>query len=195
MYASLVGSLMYAALGTRPDIMFAVVALSRYNTKATEAHWNAGKRVLRYLKDLRLLVSCIRLLILCYVIRMRTGLVTTRTDALLVGTVSCCLVGLWSWQSKKQDTVALSSTEAEYMAVTPAAKELIWLDRLLADFKIVLPKPLQLFEDNQACIALSKNPELHKTSKHIAIRHHFIRQHCQRWIGQTGVLPYQGHGC
>ena len=81
-----------------------------------------------------------------------------------------------SWQSKKQPTVALSSTEAEYMALTQAAKEAIWLQGLLSELGIKETRPTTILEDNQGCIALAKNPTSHARTKHIDIRHHFIRE-------------------
>ena len=81
-----------------------------------------------------------------------------------------------SWQSKRQPTVALSSTEAEYMALTQAAKEALWLQGLLSEFGIKKTRPTTILEDNQGCIALAKNPTSHARTKHIDIRHHFIRE-------------------
>lgn len=176
-YASLVGSLMYAALGTRPDILFSVVALSRFNTKATEAHWTAAKRVLRYLKahpQTGILYNT-NTDFSCY---SDADWATDHSDRKSIGGYCFMLCGgAISWKSKKQDTVALSSTEAEYLALSPAVKEIIWLDRLLVELSSAVPKPITLYEDNNACIALSKNPEFHERTKHIDIRFHFIRKH------------------
>ena len=78
------------------------------------------------------------------------------------------------WGSKKQETVALSTTEAEYVAASEAAKNVIWLTRLFAELSDNLPCPV-LQVDNVSAIRLAKNPEFHKRTKHVDIRHHFIR--------------------
>ena len=80
-----------------------------------------------------------------------------------------------TWKSKLQPTVALSSTEAEYMALTLAAQEAISLRTLFAELTGI-DEPVQLFGDNKSSIALSENPTSHQATKHIAIRHHFVRE-------------------
>ena len=84
--------------------------------------------------------------------------------------------GAISWSSKHQATVALSSTEAEYMALIQATKEAIWLRSLLAELNYTQERPTTLFEDNQSAIALARNPVHHARSKHIDIQHHFVRE-------------------
>jgi hypothetical protein len=82
-----------------------------------------------------------------------------------------------SWRSTKQRTVALSTTEAEYMALSETTQEAVWLKRLLEDLQQRDQNiPVSLFGDNQGSIALTKNPEYHRRTKHIDIRHHFIRE-------------------
>jgi hypothetical protein len=83
-----------------------------------------------------------------------------------------------SWSRKKQATLALSSTEAEYMSLTQATKQAIWLHFLLSEIMDRQDKKLPsitIFADNQGCIALAHNPENHASSKHIHIQHHFVR--------------------
>ncbi|TPX55785.1 DNA-directed DNA polymerase [Powellomyces hirtus] len=84
--------------------------------------------------------------------------------------------GIVDWQSKRQPTVALSSTEAEYMALPQACKEAIWLRQLLIELGYPQGLPCKIYEDNQGCIALARNPTNHARTKHIDIRHHFIRE-------------------
>ena len=85
--------------------------------------------------------------------------------------------GAVSWSSKKQRTVALSSTEAEYMAATQATKEAIWFRRLLKEIGYFTSNiPTTIFADNQGCIALAKNLAYHARTKHIDVQHHFIRE-------------------
>jgi hypothetical protein len=81
-----------------------------------------------------------------------------------------------SWSSKKQTSVALSSTEAEYIAGTHAAKELIWLKELLARLDLATNSPTTLLMDNQSAIAIAKNPAFHKRTKHIEVRYHFLKK-------------------
>jgi hypothetical protein len=80
-----------------------------------------------------------------------------------------------SWSSKKQTSVALSSTEAEYIAAAHATKEVIWLRRLLIELGLDLDSPTVLHVDNQSAIAIARNPEFHDRTKHIEVRHHFLR--------------------
>ena len=84
--------------------------------------------------------------------------------------------GAVSWISQKQATVALSTAEAEYIALGSATQEAIWLCRLMTDLNINQAKPMVIREDNQGAIAMAKNPVGHKRTKHIDIKHHFIRE-------------------
>ena len=79
------------------------------------------------------------------------------------------------WSSKKQRTVALSSAEAEYIAATDAACEAVWLRRIFVDLKQEQKKPTIIYCDNMSAIAMTKNPVFHARTKHIELRHHFIR--------------------
>ena len=83
--------------------------------------------------------------------------------------------GVITWSSKKQAVVALSTTEAEYIALSAAAQEAAWLQKLLLDLRMP-PQPLIIMEDNQGAIALANNPIGHSRTKHIDIRFHFIRE-------------------
>lgn len=111
------------------------------------------------------------------------------------------------WGSKKQDIVALSTTEAEYIAATTAACQAVWLKRLLSDLEIVVYNPVTIWCDNQSAISIAKHPTLHGRTKHIDIRYHFIRgliadgvitlQHCDT-LNQvadifTKALPVEKH--
>ena len=81
-----------------------------------------------------------------------------------------------SWRSKKQSCVALSAAEAEYMALSSAAQEAVWLRELCKDLNSELTNPTVIFENNQAAIKMAKNPQYHGRSKHISIKYHFIRE-------------------
>ena len=80
-----------------------------------------------------------------------------------------------SWSLKKQPSIALSSTEGEYMAILHATKEAIWIQQFLRDIRFPLPDPSTILVDNQGAIALATNPTFHARTKHIGVRHHFIR--------------------
>jgi hypothetical protein len=80
-----------------------------------------------------------------------------------------------SWKSKRQHTVATSSTEAEYMALYAASQEAVWLRRLLKDLQVISNKPTKIWQDNQGTIALAKNPMFHARTKHIDIKYHYTR--------------------
>ena len=101
---------------------------------------------------------------------------------------------LFLWQSRKQSIVALSSTEAEYIAAATAVKELIWLQSIISELKYTLRLPSILYSDNQSCIALSENPKHHDRSKHIDLRYHFLREKVQSQLLQlmfisTATMP------
>ena len=92
-----------------------------------------------------------------------------------------------SWNSKKQICVALSTAEAEYIALAKAAQESIWLQRLLSDMGEHLTNPMMIFEDNQSTIAMTKNSQFHGRAKHIDIKFHFIREQV---MAKTVELKY-----
>jgi hypothetical protein len=85
-------------------------------------------------------------------------------------------VGAVSWNHKRQPTIVLSTTEAEYMATSQCTKHAIWLRKLMADVGLVQDGATSIMCDNQGCIALAKNPTHHSHRKHIDIQHHFIRE-------------------
>lgn len=176
-YRELVGALLYLSITTRPDIAHAASLLSQYNDRFGKAHWTAAKRVLRYLKG-----------------SAQLGIVFGRQKGPLTGFVDADWAGsvddrrsftgytfVWNggaiaWESKKQRTVALSSTESEYMALGEAAKEAIYLTRFLSEFGIRNPKSVELFNDNLGAQKLAENPLFHGRTKHIDVRHHFVRE-------------------
>ena len=192
-YQSAVGSLMYAMLGTRPDIAYAVSAVSRYASNPNSSHWTAVKRIFRYLRhslDLRLTFSGPLQPLVGYTDADWAGDKDTRrsTSGYIFNLGSAAI----SWSSKRQATVALSTCEAEYMGQTQAAKEAIWLSGLLDELKSpgmtnALPAvgapayclAVTIFCDNQGAQALARNPTSHARSKHIDIQQHFVRDKVQ----------------
>jgi hypothetical protein len=175
-YRQAIGALMYASVATRPDIAYAVAFLAQFVQNPGRAHWNAVKHVFRYLKG-------------------------TRAMRLVLGGGAPTLVGYsdadWaqnydrhsfsayvfffaggaiSWSSRKQRVVALSSTEAELIAVTEASKEGLWSRRFIAEIADTTLPPTVLYCDNQSALALCEDTGFHTRTKHIDVRYYFIRE-------------------
>jgi hypothetical protein len=177
-YRSIVGTLMYLATRTRPDIAFATGAVARYCSKPNASHWVALKRILRYLKGTMMsgiqYSSSGKAKLIGYSDSDWAGSQDDRRST--SGYVFVLGGGPISWKSQKQRVVALSTAEAEYIALSAAAQEAVWLRRLLSDFGCDEQGPTLINEDNQPSMAMAKNPEHHGRAKHIAIRYHFIRE-------------------
>ena len=94
-----------------------------------------------------------------------------------------------TWRSKKQSCVALSTAEAEYMALSSAAQEALWLRQLTAELRSPPATATTIFEDNQSAIAMKKNPQFHGHAKHIAIKYHFIREQVQNGTIKLKYCP------
>lgn len=182
-YREGVGMCMYIAVTTRPDIAYAVHRLAQYMSNPGRPHWEALKRLVRYLMGTR--ESW-----LTY--GSDTSGLAGYTDAdwgssddtrhSVCGYVYTFDGGAISWSAKKQNVVALSSTEAEYIGITHAAKEAIWLRALLGD--LIDPSfathAVRLYSDNKSAMDLARNNAFHSRTKHIAIRYHFIREAVER---------------
>lgn len=190
-YQKRVGSLMYLMTGTRPDLAFAVSKLSQFCHDPTVRHANALNRVLRY-------VSGTVNHGLCFrsegspVIYSDSAYGDDKNDrkstyghALLYGQAAC------TWTSKKQRGVATSTTEAEYVALTEAAKTIVWTTRWLQEvLQRDLPNgPIRLLGDNKGSLALVKNPEHHQRTKHIDIQYHYVRQVYEDGLLQADYVP------
>ena len=182
-YARLIGQLMYLMRGSRPDICFVVTRLSRYVARPAERHWKCGLQVLRYLKGTRELGTMysgqnVGQLLMGYVDSDYAGDRTDRKST--YGSVFMLCGGPVAWTSKKQASVSTSTTEAEYVALCQGSKEAVWLRKLLQEtgFPQFLGESLgiQMYSDNQSCIALAENPENHSRSKHIDVQYHYSRQ-------------------
>ena len=170
---------MYLAVSTRPDIAYAVSSLSQFNQNPGKAHWISAKRILRYLKGTQhfgLLFTKNGKNLHGYVDADWGAAVDDRRS--YTGFVFKLANSAISWESRKQRTVALSSTEAEYMALTEAAKETTYLRCFLKEVGILSSdaKPTNVFCDNQGAQELMRNPVHHARSKHIDIRHHYVRE-------------------
>jgi hypothetical protein len=193
-YRSLVGALLYAANTTRVDIAHVVGILSRHVAAPSQHHLNAAKHCLRYLKGTAKHgmifgvqnFSTTNTNIDLQSTKMKDHVITAYTDSnwggcladrkSTTGTLVKYNGNTISWLSKKQTTVATSSTEAEYVALGTATKEVLWYKMW---FKEVFGVDLvpTIFGDNQSSIHLSKHDSSHQRTKHIDITHHFVRDH------------------
>ena len=159
MYQSMVGSLFHAARATRPDIAHAVGTVSKFNSTPTEVHMKASKWIFHYLKgtvDLSLRYHATGEKLYGYSDADWASDADDRYST--SGNVLLMAGGAISWLSQKQTTVALSTAEAEYMALGSATQETIWLRHLLSDLQVNTDYPTEIFEDNQGAIAMAKNP-------------------------------------
>jgi hypothetical protein len=179
-YMSIVGSLLYLSLCMRPDIAFSVNSVSRFSQNPGYKHWIASKRILRYLKGtakLGLKYSNNRnddsITLTAYCDADWAGDIDDRKSTTgFVIKINDCTV---HWGSKRQTTVALSSAEAEYMSISQTAAELKWFISFSTELNLLTNKTAVLFCDNQSAIAISENDKSHNRTKHIDIRHHFVR--------------------
>ena len=182
-YQMAIGCLTYATSISRPDIAAAVNVLSKFMPKPGKEHWQGIKRVLRYIQG-----------------TLNYGLMFTAdgTDPTLIGYSDADWGGdastrrsttgyvfqiqnnTISWCSKRQASVARSTTEAEYMALSLACQEGIWLRRLLSDVQLRQRDASTIFEDNKGAIELAKNPKFHNRTKHIDISYHFVREQVEQ---------------
>jgi transposase InsO family protein len=181
-YQSLISSLLYVQIGTRPDISFAVSRLAQYAANPSPQHLRLATYVLSYLlgtADMRI----------CYDGAKGTGL-HGYTDSSLgdqtddrhstSGYVFLLMNGAISWSSRKQRTVAQNTTEAEYMAMTDAANQAAWYRSFLSELGYSVDDPIPLHGDNKGAIDLALNPVTGRRSKHIDIKHHVIRGYIEK---------------
>jgi hypothetical protein len=176
-YQQVVESLMYAMLCTQTDLAYPISVLSQHMANPNMEHWMAVKRIFRYLQG---------------TLQMKLQFGATPSKEVLgycdvdwggdledrrstTGFVFMIGGGAISWSSKRQPTIALSTTEAEYMANTQATKEAIWITKLMMDLGYMEEKKMMVIRcDNQGAISLTKNPTHHARTKHIDVQHHFV---------------------
>jgi len=190
-YLSLVGSLIYLSVVSRPDIAYAVGKAGQAMSNPTQEDWTAAKRILRYLKENPKLGPC-------YSSDGNSELIgysdsdwggDQKTRKSTSGYVFIYAGAAISWSSKKQATVALSSTEAEYIAACSAAQEAIYLRALLKDMGEEQTGPTIIFQDNQGTISMEHNKVSNKRTKHIDIKYHYIREMVDRKQISTTYVP------
>ena len=173
-YHEATGSLMYAALGTCPDIAFAVQTISCFSTKPGPAHWEAVKWVFHYLKgkaNLWLLYGMTKMKLTGYT--NADGSMAEDRHA-ISGHAFLTHGSTVSWSTKRQEIITLSNTKAEYMAITHTMKEALWIWLLILQLFELKLDLTTLFSDKQSAIELTKDHQYHVQSKHIDIHFHFI---------------------
>lgn len=180
-YSGVVGSLMYATVMTRPDISYSVSVLTQYMQKPHKKHVIAAKRVLRYLRgtvDLGLTLGpgSIKSPELGPAYSDSDWAAEKQGRKSRTGFMIKVAGGAVDWGSHKQSVVALSSSEAEYVAAATATREVIWLRGLLKEVGMEQDAPTELRVDNQTAIAIVNSPTKQSDrTKHIDVRHHFVR--------------------
>jgi hypothetical protein len=187
-YRSMIGSLLYLC-ASRPDIMLAVCMWARFQADPKEVHLRAVKRILRYLvyspkfglwypkgSTFDLIGYSDADWVGCKIDRKSTS-----------GTCQFLGISLVSWASKKQNVVALSTAEAEYIAAGHCCAQLLWMRQTLRDYGYKLTK-VPLLCDNESAIRMADNLVKHSRTKHIVIRYHFLRDHQQRGISRLHML-------
>jgi hypothetical protein len=192
-YRECVGALMFAACAARPDIATAVGRCARHVETPTADDIAAVKRVLRYLQGTR-----------SHGIRFSKAAPEAAQPTLIAfadadwanssdrKSTSGCLIqygGAVLWGSRRQKCVALSSTEAEFIAASHAVQQVMWLRQLLRDLGIPQHSPTTMFEDNQSCIKMVENESLSQRSKHIDIKYRFIQDEQKKGTVALRYIP------
>nr|GFA52144.1 copia protein [Tanacetum cinerariifolium] len=181
-FRNMVGSLMYLT-ASRPDLVFVVFMCARYQAKPTKKHIEALKQVFRYLKrtinwglwypkDTVMALTA-------YADADHASCQDTRRST--SGSAQFLGDNLVSWSSKKQKSIAISTTEAEYIAMSGCCAQILWMRSQLTDYVFDFNK-IPLYCDNRSAIALCCNNVQHSRSKHIDICHHFIREQVERGV-------------
>ena len=181
-YRSMIGSLMYLT-ASRPDLLFAVCMCARYQSRPTKRHLEAVKRVFRYLKGTTHMglwyPKDTAMALTAYSDADHAGCQDTRRST--SGGAQFLGEKLVSWSTKKQLSTSISSTEAEYIAMSSCCAQILWMRSQLTDYGYDFTK-IPMYCDNKSAIALSCNNVQHSRSKHIDIRHHFIREQVEKGI-------------
>ena len=189
----MIGCCAYAAVSTRPDIQEATNRISRFVSNPGHEHWSAAKRILKYLCGTKSIGITFRKT------EHQNCILTGNCDSDWAGDVDTrrsTTAYIFrvngapvSWSSKLQQTVALSSVEAEYMAASSATQEAIHLRNILEALGQSQPESTTIYCDNQGSIHLTQNPIAHGRTKHIDIRVHFVREMCERKVVHFKYIP------
>ena len=193
-YANIVGSIMYIMICTRPNVAHAISVASRYMSNHGKEHWNALKWILKYLKgsvdvglhfggggwsrgDVALRGYCDS--------DYAANLDNMKSQSGYIFTLYGTTI---SWKPNLQSVVALSTTEAEYISLTEAAKEALWLQGILQDFDIQ-QDGVEILCDSNSTICLAKHQMFHERSKHVDVRRHFIRDEVKKGMIKVVKVP------
>jgi len=178
--------LLYVSTNSRPDISSSVSILSQKVCNPTKTDLNEVKRIIRYLaktKDSKLRLSnqkSDKTLEFYSDANWAEDRIDRKSNSGYIGFV---LGGTVSWACRKQLSVTLSSTEAEYVALAETTQELIWLKRLCQDFSINIQSPVTIFADNQSAIKMISNHNFSNRTKHIETKYHFIKD-----VKEQGII-------
>jgi hypothetical protein len=187
-YRNLLGSLLWLARGTRPDISFAVGYLSQFCHSYGEEHFNAARRVLKYLiatKDRTLVLPKINHKVLTITAYSDSDWAGDKDDRhSMTGTVILLNGAPIVWSARKQGIVTTSSTEAEYVALSETTKDVLYVNNLLNEFTTVA-KPTYIFVDNSGAIAIASKNINNQRTKHIDVRYHHVRDWVQSKVVQV----------
>ena len=177
-YQEAMGSILYCAMATRPDISYAMSVLGKYSSQPRKEHWTAIKRVLRYLNGTRghglLYRKVHRPGLVCYTDSDWAGDQQNRRPT--SGMITFISNEPVSFKAQQQPIVAISTTEAEYVSSTLGVIDIIWLQGFIKELGVDINQVPQLLCDNQSALKLIKNPEFHPRTKHIDIQYHFARE-------------------
>jgi hypothetical protein len=189
-YQEVVGSVLYLTQCTRPDIGFSVNDVSRFNQKHGNSHWTAVKRILRYLKGtanykFRFERSDEEISAYC---DSDWGSDIDKRRSCSGYTIKYGSTPV-IWNSKRQRIVALSSTEAEYIALSSCTCDTLWVIQFVTELTNKKPGPAIIHIDNQSSIKLAQNDAFQQRTKHIDIRYHHVREHIERGVIKINYIP------
>jgi hypothetical protein len=174
-FQRIVGELLYVSRMTRPDISYAVARLTRRIAAPVQDDMDDARRILEYLRGTA--DEGVRL--------SGTGKIRIMVDAgeedlehkATSGILMFCGESLIGWSSRKQDVTTLSSTESEYLALSSAVQDALWVGKIAHDIgELLVGPPIVLLSDNKGAAQLAHNPEHHRRTRHIRRRHHFVRE-------------------
>lgn len=190
LYRSLVGCLRYLTC-TRPDITYSVGVVSRYMENPRQTHWKAIKRILRYVQGTKSVglfyERSAEPSLVGYSDSDWCGDVDDRKST--TGYVFTLGSSAFTWMSKKQPIVTLSTCEAEYVAACYGVRHAVWLRRMMTELELGQDEPTVINVDNKSAIELAKNPVHHERSKHIDVRFHFIREQVKKGEVELSYIP------
>ena len=182
-YASIIGSMMYAQVCTRPDLAFITGMLGRYQSNPGLDHWKAAKKALRYLQGTKGLMLTYKrtdnLEVVGYSDADFAGCVDTKKSTL--GYLFTLAEGAISWKSTKQSVTTSSTMQAEFVACYEATGQAVWLKNFIPGLRVIdsISEPLTLFCDNQPAVIYSSNNKSSGAAKHIDIKYHVVKDRIQ----------------